>query len=106
MPTYLEDWGLTAADDAFHPRTDDPWWTETWWNAWFVPDRKMIGYFYPVFRPNLGVQAGGVIVYDDTAELEWDLPVFDYDWHRQIPAGLDLRDAALENGMTIRCLEP
>ena len=105
MTTYLQEWGLTPEDDAFHPPSDHAWWTETWWNAWFVPERKMIGYFYPIFRPNLGVQAGGVLVYDDTATLEWDLPVFDYDWHQPIPTGLDLRDAELANGMTIRCLE-
>ncbi|MHB8463976.1 MAG: hypothetical protein ACYDH6_05090 [Acidimicrobiales bacterium] len=106
MTTYLDEWGLTAEDDALHPATDDPWWTETWWNAWFVPERRMIGYFYPVLRPNLGVQAGGVVVYDDTAEMEWDVPVFDYDWHQPIPLGLDLRDAKFANGMTIRCLDP
>jgi len=104
--TYLEEWGLTPEDDAFHPRDDNPWFTETWWNAWMVPERKMLGYFYPVFRPNLGVQAGGVILFDDTAELEWDIPVFDYGWHEPIPAGLDLRDATLENTMTIKVLEP
>lgn len=104
--TSLEEWGLTPDDDAFHPRTDDRWWTETWWNAWFVPERKLIGYFYPIFRHNIGVQFGGVVVYDPRGDLEWELPVFDYDWHREIPPGLDLRNAELANGMTIRCLEP
>jgi hypothetical protein len=104
--SYLDDWGLTPEDDMFHPRTDDRWWTETWWNAWFVPDRKLIGYFYPVFRPNIGVQFGGVVVYDDRGDVEWEVPVFDYDWHQEIPADLDLRDAELANGMTIKCLEP
>jgi hypothetical protein len=104
--SYLDEWGLTPEDDMFHARTDDRWWTETWWNAWFVPERKLIGYFYPVFRHNIGVQHGGVVVYDDRGDLEWEVPVFDYDWHREIPEGLDLRDAALSNGMTIRCLEP
>lgn len=104
--SYLDDWGLTPEDDTFHPRTDDWWWTETWWNAWFVPERRTIGYFYPVFRPNIGVQFGGVVVYDDRAELEWEVPVFDYDWHQEIPEGLDLRDAQMPNGMTIKCLEP
>jgi hypothetical protein len=104
--TYLAEWGLTPEDDTFHPVDDSPWLTETVWMAWFVPERKMVGYFYPVFRPNLGIQAGGVLVYDDTAELPWELPVFEYDWHRQLPAGTDLRNAKLDNGMTIRCIEP
>jgi hypothetical protein len=104
--TYLEEWGLTAEDDAFHPADDNPWYTETWWSAWMVPERKMLGYIYPVFRPNLGVQAGGVLMFDDTAELEWDLPVFDYGWHEPIVPGLDLRDAELPNSLTIKVLEP
>ena len=106
MIDNVQDWGLTTDDDTFHPRDDNPWWTETVWFAWMVPERNLLGYFYPMFRQNLGIQAGGVLVFDDTAELPWELPVFDWDWHRQIPAGLDLRDATLDNGMTIRCVEP
>lgn len=102
----MTDWGLTTADDTFHPPSDDRWWTETVWFAWMVPERNLLGYFYPVFRPNLGVQFGGVLVFDHTAELPWELPVFAYDWHQPIPAGLDLRDARLDNGMTLRCTEP
>lgn len=98
-------WGLTSDDDNFHERDDSPWWTETCWFAWMVPERKMLGYFYPIFRPNLGIQAGGVLVFDDTGELPWELPAFDYHWHLQIPEGLDLRDAVLPNGMTMRCTE-
>lgn len=106
MSLSTADWGLTTADDTFHPRDDNPWWTETVWFAWMVPERNLLGYYYPMFRPNLNIQAGGVLVFDHTAELPWELPVFHWDWHQQIPPGLDLRDGALNNGMTIKCLEP
>ena len=99
-------WGLTTEDDTFHERTDDPWWTETVWFAWMVPERGLLGYFYPVFRPNLGVQAGGVLVMDPHGELPWELPVFDYHWHQQIPPSCDLRNTTLNNGMRIQCQEP
>ncbi len=103
----VDEWGLTPGDDDFHPHAgDDPWWTETVWFAWMVPERKLLGYFYPVFRPNKGVEFGGVLVFDDTAELPWELPIFHYDWHLEIPPGLDLRNAQLPNGMTITCLTP
>src|SRR6202034_3323851 len=104
--SYLDEWGLTPEDDMFHPRTEERWWTETWWNAWFVPERKMIGYFYPIFRHNIGAQSGGVVVYDDRGDLEWALPVFASNWPREIPEGLALLDAELGSGMTIRCFEP
>jgi hypothetical protein len=97
---------LTTDDDTFHPKTDDPWWTETIWFAWMIPERNLLGYFYPVFRPNHGVQFGGVLVFDHTAELPWELPVFHYDWHQSYPEGLDLRDAKLHNGMTVKAVEP
>jgi hypothetical protein len=99
------DWGLTLADDALHERNSDPWWTETVWFAWMVPERKMLGYFYPMFRPNLGVVAGGVLLFDDSAELPWELPVFDYGWHRQIPEGMDLRHMHLDNDLTLDTTE-
>jgi len=102
----MSDGELSTADDTFHPADDDPWWTETVWFAWMVPERGIVGYFYPVFRPNLGIQAGGVLVFDGTGELPWELPVFDYDWHQRIPPGLDLRDATLNNGMRLRCVVP
>jgi hypothetical protein len=105
--SLLEEWGLTPEDDMFHPGDlDDPWWTETVWYAFFVPERKVVGYVYLVFRPNKNVQAGGVIVYDDTAALPWDLPVMDYDWHNAIPESLDLRDATLESGLHHLVVEP
>jgi hypothetical protein len=100
------DWGLTPADDELHPRTDDPWWTETVWFAWMVPERNLLGYFYPVLRPNKGVQSGGVLVMDDTGVLPWELPVLDWDWHQPIPPDLDLRDATFAGGMRLRNLEP
>jgi hypothetical protein len=102
----LEDWGLTPADDDWHTANDDPWWTETIWFAWFVPERNLVGYWYPVFRPNLGVHSGGVIVFDDTAELPWEILVHEYDWQRPIPVGARLDDLVLDSGMSLRCTEP
>ncbi|GGL13092.1 DUF7064 domain-containing protein [Nocardia jinanensis] len=97
---------LTTADDNFHPRGDDPWWTETVWFAWMVPERQLLGHYYLSFRSNLGVFAGGVTVFDNTAELPWELPFHSWDWHQPIPGGLDLRRAELDNGMRIVAEEP
>ena len=40
-------------DDEFHPPTsDDPYWTETCWFTFTVPERTLSGQLYPFFRPN------------------------------------------------------
>ena len=47
---------VTAVDDDLHsPTNDDPFWTETLWLAFAVPERRITGAIYPVFRTNQGV---------------------------------------------------
>ena len=80
-----DEWGLLPEDDQFHPpETDDPWWTETVWFSWMVPERNLLGYFYPAFRANMGIQFGGVLVVDDTAVVPWELPAFEWSWHEPL----------------------
>ena len=104
----LETWGLLPEDDGFHPPPDDePWWTETTWFSWMVPERKLMGHWYFVMRANIGVQFGGVCVFDDSAVLPWELPAYEWDWHEPLPEPHDLRamSGALR-GMSLTCLEP
>ena len=81
-------------------------WTETIWFAWTIPERNMLGYFYPGFRKNLGIHFDGALLVDHTAELPWELPFFDYNWHCALPLDTDLRCFDLASGMRLRCIEP
>jgi hypothetical protein len=58
-----------------------------------------------VFRANIGVNFGGVLVFDDSAVLPWEMPVFDWHWHQPIAHPVDLRDLNVLGGMTLRCVE-
>jgi hypothetical protein len=100
-------WVEPGQHDVLHPVTipsND--WTETAWFAWLVPERSLAGYFYPVFRPTLGIQTGGLLVFDDGGELPWELPFFAFGQLFPLEEQLDLRDATLANGMTLRCIRP
>jgi hypothetical protein len=101
-------WGFVPEDDMFHPPpNDDPWWTETVWFGWMVPERNLLGYFYAVMRANQQIRFGGLLVFDETAVLPWELPVFDYDWHLPMTEPPDLLDTDdLLPGMWLRCVEP
>lgn len=96
---------LLPEDDAFHAASADPWWTETVWFSWMVPERGLLGYVYPVFRPNLGIQFGGVAVFGDRPRPPWEEPVHALDWHQPMPADLDLRHLELASGLTLRVVE-
>ena len=108
MTDAPDDWGLVPEDDQFHPpETDDPWWTETVWFSWMVPERNLLGYFYPAFRANMGIQFGGVLVVDDSATVPWELPAFEWSWHEPLTEPPNLLDTTnLHGGMRLRCLEP
>ena len=61
-------------DDAlFHPAGDDPWAYESYWFSFFVPERKLMVYVYPWFRPSLGIAAGGVSAWDHTGAEPWNI---------------------------------
>ncbi len=103
-------WTVTPDDDHFHNQVegaDHPWWTETFWASFNVPERQMGGWFYTQVQPNQGESGichGGAWVWDDS-----DAPALHE--HREtglaLPAGpLDLRHIALPNGNNIKVLEP
>lgn len=93
-------------DDHFHPvPTADPWWTETSWYSFAVPERNLSGSIYPLFRPNLGICSAGVYVWDGTAVEPWAVPYARTFWHLPLPEG-DLTDFTLVNGLRYECLEP
>lgn len=93
-------------DDEFHPPTsDDPYWTETCWFTFTVPERRLSGQLYPFFRTNQGVAAGGAYFWDDTGDQMWNCLYAKNFWHLPIP-DQPLSDITLPNGIHYRCIEP
>jgi hypothetical protein len=96
---------LTARDDGFHtPPVADPMWTETTWWGFLAPHRPLGGMIYTLFRPNLGVAAVVIQVWDETAVEPWRLPYARSRWH--VPHPTDDLTSCTVGGLTIRCLEP
>jgi hypothetical protein len=93
-------------DDEFHPPTsDDPYWTETCWFTFTVPERRLSGQLYPFFRPNQKVCAAGAYFWDDRGDQPWNALYAKNFWHLPIPAQ-PLSDIRLPNGIAYRCIEP
>jgi hypothetical protein len=93
--------------DAFHPPTsDDPWWQETAWFTFVVPERRLTCYVYPWVKPNQGILGGGVMVWDDRGRHPWDALHWDYQWTCPYPTPGDLRDITFPTGIAMRCVEP
>src|SRR5262245_48826988 len=95
-------------DDGLHTAVlgDDWWATETAWFSFHHPERRLGGWLYTMIRPNIGTVAGGAWIWDDTAWLPWDVPYCANYSALPLPDDLDLRDARLPTGVSIRVIEP
>ncbi len=99
---------FTADDDGFHTHLlSDRWWeTETAWFSFHDPARRLGGWLYSMFRPNIGTVAGGVWIWDDSAQVPWEVPYSVNYTALHMPTDADLRDVTLPTGVSIRVLEP
>ena len=97
---------ILPSDDYLHPRDNDPYWNESSWISFMIPERKLTGHVYFYHRPNLGYIVGGVSVWDPSGEYPWDC--LHYDWGDPYPmsATVDMYDFTLPNGLTVELIEP
>jgi hypothetical protein len=94
-------------DDRFHaPTSDDPYWTETCWFTFAVPERRLSGQLYPFFRPKQRVAAGGAYFWDESGSALSTCRYAKNFWHLPLAQDADLADLSLANGIRYRCLEP
>lgn len=93
-------------DDGFHPPTDDDlWWTETSWYSFYVPERRLSGSLYPLFRRNLDLCSTGVHLWDDSASAAHEIVYDRMLWHLPFPSD-DLTDVTTASGLHYRTVEP
>lgn len=95
-------------DDGLHQHlAGDEWWfTETAWFSFHHVERKLGGWFYTMVRPNIGTVAGGAWVWDDGAQLPWEVPYSTNYSALQLPDDADLRDVELPTGVHIKVETP
>jgi hypothetical protein len=93
-------------DDEFHtPTSDDPFWTETCWFTFHIPERKISGQLYPYFSKNLGTCAAGAFVWDEHGSHPYTALYAKMFWHLPFPEG-PLSDIKVANGISYKVLEP
>jgi len=97
---------LSSVDDDFHTPDDNPWYLETFWFSYHIPERNLEGYIYTKFYPNQRIYGGGALAWDHTAYLPWEVLYYDLQWHLPWPDVKTLRDCQLPNGTSLKCLEP
>lgn len=93
--------------DRFCPTaTDDPYWNESCWFSFSIPEREIHGMVYYFFRPNMNLLMGGPILWDGSGANPWDCLY--YDWHhlQPIPPGASKFDFKAHTSLEVEVIEP
>ncbi|MFY1621321.1 hypothetical protein [Micromonospora sp. WMMD736] len=97
---------VTAADDYFHPRPEDPFWNEASWFSFMAPERDMSGFVYIYHRPNIGYTVAGVAAWDPTGSENYDCLLYDWGEPHKLESGSQMFSFATTNGFAVELLEP
>jgi len=65
---------ITDVDDHWHdPPSDHPYWTETSYWGFYVPERRLSGTVYNMWRRNLGLVSSRIWLWDESGSMPHDL---------------------------------
>lgn len=98
---------LTPSDESFHtPDPAEPHWTETSWWGIASASKGIGGWIYLRARPNLGLVACGIYVFDTRRTEMWD-SIYHADFHHvALPKDQTYLRLELDNGLSLVCEEP
>jgi hypothetical protein len=97
---------MSVGHDRFHERTDDPYWNESAWFSFMIPERDLHGMLYMYFRPNMKLAAAGPYIWDLSGEQIYDCLYYGFDPMMAMPDDIDMFDVSLDNSYTVRTIEP
>ena len=95
-----------AADEIFHPAGEDPWWNESGWFGFAVPERDINGFVYYFHDVRTGISGGGPALWDPSGEQVYDCLFYDWRWHQPPTGPLDFQEFTLPNSLGHQVLEP
>lgn len=94
------------ADHLSPTRTGDPYWNESAWFSFSIPEREIHGFIYYFFRPNMNMLVGGPAIWDRTGSLSADCLFYDWPYFQAIPQGADKYNFTAPNSLHVELLEP
>lgn len=96
---------IEPSDDLFHRRNDNPYWNESAWFGFSMPEHNRHGFIHFYHRPNMGYTVTNIGLWDPSGETQADCLYYNYDLTAIDPYG-QMFDFASESGLRVSCLEP
>ena len=97
---------LPQADRFCANRTNDPYWNESAWFSFSIPERKIHGLIYYFFRPNMNLLMGGPAMWDPSGACSWNCLYFDWHHIQPIPPAAEKFHFTAPNSLAVEVVEP
>ena len=78
---------LSFADRFGEGRDDNPYWNESVWFSFSIPERRIHGMIQYYFRPNMGMLNGGPTMWDQSGTSQWNCLYYNWSHLQALPAG-------------------
>lgn len=97
---------LPMADRFGEGRDDNPYWNESVWFSFSIPERRIHGLIQYYFRPNMGMLNGGPAMWDPARRFQWNCLYYNWSHLQAMPAGVEKFDMTARNSLSVKVLEP
>jgi hypothetical protein len=102
-----EDEEFSPDDDTYHRASTDPFWVETTWWSFNVPERRLGCWLHAGYHTNRGTATWRVFVWDPSGSDPGRLAYYKLAEEVPMPADADLRDLAFAGGgFSVKMLTP
>src|SRR5262245_6873871 len=90
--------------EGFHPNDGHPYWNESAWFSFNVPERNICGWIYFWHRPNMNYSMGGVCLWDPSSAIPMECMYFEWDQH-PIARARGMHQFKWDCGLEVECIE-
>ena len=97
---------LAKADYFGEPRSDSPYWNESVWFSFSLPERRIHGSIQYYFRPNMGMLNGGPNMWDPSGQFQWNCLYYNWSHLQALPEVQGKFDMQARNSLKVKMLEP
>lgn len=97
---------LSFADYFGEGRDDNPYWNESVWFSFSIPERRIHGSIQYYFRPNMNMLNGGPNMWDDKNNYQWNCLHYQWSHLQAMPDGAQKFDMKARNSLSCRMIEP
>ena len=97
---------LSFADYFGEGRDDNPYWNESVWFSFSIPERRIHGSIQYYFRPNMGMLNGGPNMWDDKYHFQWNCLHYQWSHLQAQPEGAQKFDMQARNSLSCKMIEP